>query len=250
MPVEQLREDPSLDRVLFDFLHPLFVRGVALGVRLVGVLRIHGRDEGHLLAVGRPDAVAGPASRSVVSCRASPPARSRTQSCVLPERSLSNRMRRPSGLNRGWRSCLGPPVSCRGGLPSAEATHSVLLTVFSATSAALTTYAIDCPSGLIRGSDTRRMASRSSRVIGRAAACGVDMVSNAPRTVVVNRAAQRMKVPRQWQAEIAYEFGHCNGSTRREPCRIVGPLLYGRGPVAVLGRASDKRGAPNSFSNI
>src|SRR5439155_3383262 len=53
----------------------------------------------------------------VVSWRASPPARSMIQSWVEPPRLDSKRIDLPSGLQRGWRSALGPAVSCFG-LPS------------------------------------------------------------------------------------------------------------------------------------
>src|SRR5262249_30356216 len=50
-----------------------------------------------------------------VSCRASPPARAMTQSCIEPPRFDSKRMYLPSGDQRGWRSFLpGTLVSWRG----------------------------------------------------------------------------------------------------------------------------------------
>ena len=50
----------------------------------------------------------------VVNCRTSPPARSMIHNWFSPERFDSNRMLRPSGLKRGWRSFFVVVVSCRG----------------------------------------------------------------------------------------------------------------------------------------
>src|SRR5262249_12722200 len=64
------------------------------------------------------DQMALPASEEiVVSCRASPPFTSMTQSWFSPERFDSNKIRLPSGLQRGWLSFLVVFVSGRG-LPS------------------------------------------------------------------------------------------------------------------------------------
>src|SRR5262245_28039805 len=67
----------------------------------------------------------------LVSCRASPPPTSMTQSWLSPERVDSNRMRLPSGLQRGWRSAFVELVSWRGGdLPSAAASQRLVVLLF------------------------------------------------------------------------------------------------------------------------
>src|SRR3984885_7051841 len=76
----------------------------------------------------------------VVSCFASPPDRSMTQSCVSPERFDSKRIFLPSGLQCGLRSFLpGTLVSWRGSPFSVEATQMADEVLLPARSTLVTT---------------------------------------------------------------------------------------------------------------
>src|SRR5260370_6785434 len=70
----------------------------------------------------------------VVSCWASPPSISISQSWVSPERSDSKRIRFPSGLQRGCLSCLVLFVNCRGVPPSDETSQMLVVVLLPARS--------------------------------------------------------------------------------------------------------------------
>src|SRR6516225_7848926 len=56
MPEKELGKYPRLDRTLGRFLFAFLVEGIALGIGLGRILRVHGRHKSDPFAVGRPDA--------------------------------------------------------------------------------------------------------------------------------------------------------------------------------------------------
>src|SRR5262249_21861822 len=75
----------------------------------------------------------------VVSCLASPPCRSMTQSWKSPDRFDSKRIFEPSGLQRGWRSFFSVLVSWRGAPPSDGASQMVEAVLLASRSTVPTT---------------------------------------------------------------------------------------------------------------
>ena len=125
----------------------------------------------------------------LVICLASPPLMSMVQSWVSPEREDSNRIRLPSGLQRGCLSFLSVEVSLLGGFfPATSASQRLEEDLFASRSTLVTTYAIQKPSGLICASETRRNLNRSSTCMGRAA---VATVAVMPRIVINPRRVKK-----------------------------------------------------------
>src|SRR5215213_11339889 len=102
---------------------------------------------------------------SSVSCIASPPLRSRSQTWLpraLPGRDEVNEMYLPSGLQRGELSLSLLKVICRLLLPSMFTIQMCELDLSSFASVVLTTYATKFPSGETCGSLTPRKRLMSS----------------------------------------------------------------------------------------
>src|ERR1041384_7239367 len=119
---------------------------------------------------------------SAVSCIASPPLRSRSQTWlprVLPGRDDVKERYLPSGLQRGELSLSLLKVICRSLLPSMPTIQMWEIDLSSFAFVVLTTYATHLPSGEICGSFTLRKRVRSSSLSGRLAVCAVSEKANA-----------------------------------------------------------------------
>src|SRR6185369_979897 len=132
---------------------------------------------------------------SSVSCIASPPLRSSSQTWLpraLPGRDDVNDRYLPSGLKRGEFSLSLLKVICRSLLPSMLTIQMCELDLSSFASVVPTTYATHLPSGEICGSPTLRKRVRSSRRIGWRAVWAASEKANA-RTSSRGRQFRRLR---------------------------------------------------------